>query len=260
MPVAIHYSQTELTALANVSDADVALAREMWRRYSLPIFRDLIDAPLVGTGRARIVWDAQTREYVYTSNGYHIPPLDLRNHAIEPFLNNVRFAMRFIDARLQNGEVTLIEWQQEIIRLTKFSQLAAALVANGGTRNNTQTDYALIAAIILALLLFLQKFALDIESGAQLLNGTLLSRSDLYANAGRDAYEEMRRRVMGLYTDATEERRVLDAAASHCHTDEKTGERGCVELAALGWQPIGTLPPLRSTPCRSNCRCHFVFR
>ena len=142
--------------------------------------------------------------------------------------------------------------------LTKYSQLAAALIANGGARNNTQTDYALIVAIILALLLFLQKFAEDLEAGKQLLNGTLLSRSDLYANAARDAYEEMRRQVMALYTDATQERRVLDPGAQHCHSID--GWIGCPELAALGWRPIGTLPRLMDTPCRSNCRCSFKFR
>lgn len=256
---AVHYTPQELTALANVSDADVALARDMWRRYSLPIFRDLMDAPLVGTGKARIAWDAKTREYVYTSNGYHIPPLELRNRVIEPFLSNVKFAMRFISARLQNGEVTLIQWQQEMMTLTKYSQLASALIANGGARNNTQTDYALIALIILAILLFLQKFAEEIETGKQLLNGLLLSRADLYANAGRDAYEEMRRKAQELYVGATEERRVLDPGAQHCATD-KNGWTGCPELAALGWRPIGTLPRLMDTPCRSNCKCHWIYK
>jgi hypothetical protein len=31
---AIHYTPAELQGLANVSNADVALARDMWRRYS----------------------------------------------------------------------------------------------------------------------------------------------------------------------------------------------------------------------------------
>jgi hypothetical protein len=143
--------------------------------------------------------------------------------------------------------------------LTKFSNLAAALVANGGARNNTETDYAVIILVILAMPIFLQGFADDIEAGRQLMNGTLLSRGDLYASSGRDAYEEMRRHVEKVYVGMTQERRVLDRDAQHCHTD-KHGLVGCVELAERGWQPIGTLPKLMSTPCRSNCRCTFFFR
>lgn len=256
---AAHYTNDEIQQIAAVNEADVEIARDMWRRYSLPLFRDLIDAPLYGSGeRARIAWDARTRRYIYTANGYRIPPIEIRNRIIEPFLANVRFAMRFVSARLQSGEITLIEWQREMYNLTKYSQLAAALIANGGARNSTQTDYAAIAALILALLLFLQAFVLDIETGKQLLNGTLLTRGDLYANAGRDAYEEMGRYGERLYLGSTMERRVLDPGAHHCHTiDDWTG---CPELAELGWRPIGTLPRLYDTPCRTNCRCHFEYQ
>jgi hypothetical protein len=254
---AIPYQKSELEQLAQVSDADVAIARDMWRRYAPPLFRDLMDAPLAGTQKTRFAWDAQQRQYIYTATGRYIPPLDLRNRAIEPFLTNVRFHMRDVSGRFQSGSITLPQWQQETMQLIKYSQLASALIANGGSRNSTQTDYAQIAAMILALYLFFQGFADEIQAGKQVINGLLLSRSDLYANAGRDAYEEMRRFAMGVYGGATKERRVLDPTANHCHTQGDWV--GCPELAALGWQKIGTLPRLMDTPCISNCKCHFEF-
>ena len=62
---------------------------------------------------------------------------------------------------------------------------------------------------------------------------------------------------MGAYFGAVEERRVLERA-EHCESDEEL--EGCIELSEKGWQPIGTLPRLGVSPCRSNCRCRFDYR
>ncbi len=48
-----------------------------------------------------------------------------------------------------------------------------------------------------------------------------------------------------------EERRVLGDAL-HCED--------CPPLAALGWQPIGTLPMIGDTECGGHCHCHFEYR
>ncbi len=48
-----------------------------------------------------------------------------------------------------------------------------------------------------------------------------------------------------------EERRVL-GDAMHC--------LDCPPLAALGWQPIGTLPMIGDTECGGHCHCHFEYR
>jgi hypothetical protein len=58
-----------------------------------------------------------------------------------------------------------------------------------------------------------------------------------------------------------EELRVL-GEADHCSTeDDPDGDReGCLELAALGWQPIGTLPKIGESVCIVNCHCRFAYR
>lgn len=261
----IPYSPGELESLAGVSPADIAIARELWIRHAPAGYVALMDAPAVGmpgSDRARYLWGPLRRLYIDGITGEAISPLEIRNRAIEPFIQRISERIRDVSARLQIGSITLAEWQQEVMPLIKYSQIAAALIANGGARNNTETDSEAIAGFILALFLFFQLFANDIESGDQPINGTLLSRGDLYAKAARDAFEEMRRVVMRVYVGVSHERRVVDPRALHCHTIiMEDGEEwvGCPELAALGWQPIGTLPRLRDTPCLSNCHCRFEF-
>ena len=48
------------------------------------------------------------------------------------------------------------------------------------------------------------------------------------------------------------ERRVLGhPKTEHC--------ADCPPLAALGWQPIGTLPDIGDSECEGRCLCHFVY-
>lgn len=262
---AIQYSPDELRDLAGVSPSDIQLARDLWIRHAPPLYKGLMDAPLAGTpgsDRARYVWSPVRRLYLDGGTARPIPPLEIRSRAIDPFIQAISIRIREVSQRLQQNMITLAEWQREVMPLIKYSQIAAGLIANGGAGNNNENDYLAIAAFILALFLFFQSFTNEIESGKQLINGTLLSRGDLYANAARDAYEEMRRFIMQTYLGIEYERRVLDPRAHHCHTVIlEDGEEwvGCPELAELGWQPVGVLPRLMATPCLSNCKCHFEF-
>lgn len=250
---AIPFTERRLSEQSQITEADIAMAISLWKKYAPTQYRALITG-----GGALFGWDPNRRQFFYESNGYMIDPLRLRNVAIEPFLQNVRVAMRDISTRLQNKQISLPEWQTEMMALTKSSQVAAALVANGGADNQDESNALLVAAGIAAMLAFLQTFAQEIQTGKQLLNGLLLSRTDLYALGGRDAYEEARRNGFIFSGMATQERRVLQPGANHCVSNDE--QEGCIELAALGWQPIGTLPRLYDTPCRTNCLCTFIFR
>ncbi len=249
---AIPFTERRLRQGSQVTEADIAFAVPIWKRYAPPPFRNIIE------GDPAYRFNPTRRVYIYASNGQAIDPQRFRALVIEPFLRNIQAAMREISKRLQDRRITLPEWQAEMESMVKASQLAVALVANGGIGNNDDDDRTAIALGIFAMLVFLAGFARDIQTGSQPMNGLLLSRTDLYAFGGRDAYEEARRNGHIFHTDATTERRVLMPGADHCHTQD--GQEGCVELAALGWVRIGTLPRIYDTPCRTNCMCHFEFR
>lgn len=261
------YTDQQLDDLSQVTPADIQAAVILWMLYAPPIYKDIINAPALGTVetlggnpqvRARFFWDQRRLQYYDKRAGRYIPPLELRRVAIEPFINRVKEQMRSTSAQLQARDISLGEWQAAQMQAVKHSQIAAGLVANGGTLNTTEVDYIKIASFVLAMFLFLRTFVNEIKSGIQKLNGLLLSRTALYAAAARDSYEEMRRHGVGMYTELAEERRVLDPGAHHCQT---VGDHtGCPELAAMGWQPVGVLPRIYDTPCGTNCRCHWEFR
>ena len=250
--------QSALKEYSNVTEADIAFAVAMWYRLAPAFYRPLMDAPLTGQP-ARFTWDAKVRLYVYSQSGKHIPALEIRNRAIEPFIQSVNGMMRAATAGLQSKAADVDAWQAEMMQTIKLSQLAAWLIANGGQKNATKSDNENAALTILALLVFFNVFVKDVITKKQKMNGLLFIRSDLYAEAARDAFEEAGRLSKEIYLGHTEERRRLDPLISnHCHTVDDW--MGCPELAAKGWQPIGSLPRLMNTPCRSHCHCTWETR
>lgn len=111
----------------------------------------------------------------------------------------------------------------------------------------------------------------QVKSGEQEIGQGLAARTQLYASAGFSTFENGRRalavevandpvaafQATGLFGESeqpgtVQERRFLEPGVIHC--DE------CPDLAAMGWQPIGTLPDIGTQPCVVNDRCWFEYR
>jgi hypothetical protein len=253
-------SEEALTQLSQVTPLDIEAARALWEQ-SVPLrWKRLLESQTVGSGEeltTPFVWDAQSRRYIDRKARRYVPSQEIRTQAIEPLIQASKAAQRGLATSLQAGDTRLSDWQRAMLDQVKHTQIAAALAANGGEESSNNVDYKKIAALVLLLLLFLRGFAEEIAAKKQPLNGLLFLRSDLYANAARGTFEEMRRFGMGTYYGAVQERRRL-GIAEHCHTDGDLD--GCVELHDLGWVPIHTLPKLGQTPCRTNCKCRFEYR
>lgn len=258
---AIRFSEKALGELSQVGEADTLAAKSLWRSAVAPHYRSMLDASLVGKksadGSPSWAWDAKAGRYVYMPSGRRVQPFEIRNQAIEPVILSSRQNQRAISTQLQNREITLAQWQTQMIGQIKQTQVAAGLAANGGEKNTNDSDKEEIALLILALFLLFQDFSTEIQRKRQPLNGLLLVRSDLYANAARGTYEDMGSYVASVHLGKTEERRLL-SPGDHCTNDHQY--TGCVELAAMGWQPIGSLPKIGASPCRSNCRCRKEYR
>lgn len=260
---ALSLSDQALEQISQVSELDIESARALWVSRVPARWKRLLESQTVTPGAelsTPFVWDASSRRYIDLRSRRYVPFQEIRNQAIEPMIQRGKAAARALGASLQQGG-RLSDWQRAMIEEVKVSQVAASLAANGGISSETGDDRAKTAAIILLLLLFLREFWQDLQRGTQPLNGFLLLRSDLYSQAPRGTFEEIRRFGMGKDFGIVEERRVL-GRADHCTSDDDpSGElEGCVELADLGWEKIGTLPRLGETPCRSNCYCHFDYR
>lgn len=256
---ALPLSDPALESFSQVSEIDIAAARSLWESSVPAPYRRLLDAPTVSPeirSASPFVWDGISRRYISLRSRRYVPFTRIRDKAVEGLIQVSKQTGRAIGKTLQEtGD--LAGWERAMLEQVKTTQLAAALAAHGGPDKMSEEDKKKTAAAILILLLLLRAFAYDIQSRRMPINGLLFVRSDLYAAAARGTFEEARRYGMGAYFGAVEERRVL-GRAEHCHSDGELD--GCIELADMGWQPIGTLPRLGVSPCRSNCKCRFDYR
>jgi hypothetical protein len=255
---ALNLSDSALESMAQVTELDLQAARSLWASSVPAQWKTLLDAQTVGEPKlsTHYVWDASSRRYIHLRSRRYVPFMEIRTQAIDPMIRAQKLALRSAGAALQDGG-SLADWQRSMIEQIKTTQVAASMAANGGPGNMSDKDKQKTAAEIILLLLFLRKFSEELEAKRFPLNGRLLLRSDLYAAAARDTFEETRRFGMSTYFGATQEMRVL-GRGEHCTTDGDL--TGCIELHDLFWQPIGSLPRLGATPCRSNCLCHFDYR
>lgn len=194
-------------------------------------------------------WNPTANRYVDLSTGRFVSSSAVRD-ALEDVMSNSKAKMNAITQQLIDGSISLSSWQSEMMSLVKVSHVAAASSANGGWAQMTQSDWGFTGSLIKDQYAYLRNFAAELADGTQALDGRALVRADMYGEASRDTYEAMRFRnaeAMG----AEEEIREL-GAADHCS--------GCLEQAALGWQPIGTLEEIGAMECLTRCHCTKKFR
>jgi hypothetical protein len=199
--------------------------------------------------RGPYTWDAGSRRYRSTSTGRFVSAAAVRAE-LDKSIDAAARAMREASESLRTGGMSLAQWELRMAEEIRNSYLASTALAKGGWAQMTPADYGRAGRAIRNQYEYLRKFAADIASGKQKLDGTLGRRAELYVQASRGAYEETRRRDEAN-RGMSEERRVRHARDS-CET--------CVTEAGKGWQPIGTLRQIGDSQCLSRCKCQFEFR
>lgn len=83
--------------------------------------------------------------------------------------------------------------------------------------------------------------------------GQFVARAEKYANAAHQAPQRVVRESVITTGVMKLERRVLgNPRTEHCHD--------CPPIAAMGWQPLGSLPHIGDSECNGRCLCHFEYR
>jgi hypothetical protein len=195
-------------------------------------------------------WNETAGRYINLSTGRFISPSEVRD-ALETVMDASAIRMNNITQQLVDGSVSMAEWQSTMMEQIKVAHTAAAASARGGWAQMSQSDWGAAGRMIRTQYEKLNGFAEQVASGKQKLNGQALMRADLYADAPRGTFEEMRRRYETMQNGAEEERRNL-GEADHCD--------GCLDQAELGWQPVGTLDPIGGEECLTRCHCKFSYR
>ena len=193
-------------------------------------------------------WNSKAKRYI-APNGRFVPVKEIRG-ALDRFLVDATRIMGEFSQSLTAGELSLAQWQAEMMILSKDVNLAGAALERGGWFQMSAKDFGSVGDKVKGEYRFLRNFAGEIESGAQKLDGTLARRARLYGRQGRVTYYDFAR-ASSAAAGFDQERSVLTPAES-CEP--------CISQDRKGWQPIGSLIPIGSRQCLSNCRCFMRFR
>jgi hypothetical protein len=197
-------------------------------------------------------YNPKSRRYVNLKTGRFVPAKDVRA-AVDAVIDAESMKSHNIGQQLIDGKVTLADWQGQMTSNLKTLHVAMGVAGNGGFQNTSSADFGFIGSLIKKQYAYLRDFAKQVASGAQALNGSLLARAALYVQAGRETYESVVARLANL-AGSQQEKSIL-GLADHC-----TGANSCVEQAARGWAPIGTLVPIGQRKCGPNCHCMMQYR
>jgi len=184
-----------------------------------------------------------------------------------PRLQLRRWADRSIDAApiaqwasdLAADRLTVGQWEAQMRAEIKAEMIRQYIVGRGGLDKMTARDWGSIGGMCKEQFSYLSKFSREIAAG-NLTEGQIARRMAMYINSCREAYERAQERA-AKEAELDEVRWVMDPEAEHC-----TGDPGCTELAALGWQKVvddpfgGRVCGDGKTPCKTACRCHREFR
>jgi hypothetical protein len=198
---------------------------------------------------SRYSYDPRSKRYRDLVTGQYVSAAQVRG-AVDYVINAVSDKLRAISQLLIDGSISVGDWQTQIAGLLKNLNTAMGMAAYGGISGMSDANTAALSTAIEKQLAFLQNFAQQIASGKQALDGTLLARIELYAEASRGTYENAVRELAMADPNLTEEQRIL-GVADHCDD--------CVE-AADHWEPIGTLPDIGDSACMARCHCSFEYK
>lgn len=139
-------------------------------------------------------------------------------------------------------------FQEEI----KKEYIRQACLGKGGRAQMTFSDWGKVGSQIKEQYNYAKGFAHEIAQG-KLSEAQIRSRSRMYVNSARQAFEEMQARVAAA-AGYDEESWNVNHALENCDD--------CLGYEDMGWQPIGTFPTPAdgSTQCLTHCGCWKEYR
>lgn len=198
---------------------------------------------------SRFRYDPRTNRYRDIVRGTFVAPESVRR-ALDTMIDIETGKAKALSQSLRDGTITLAHWQTEMTTLLKHLHVTTGLAACGGMKNTTPQQLGTLAQHIKGQYTYLREMAMQIRTGQQPLNGTLLSRTALYTQASRVIYSSMVAQ-QAQAQGKTEERNIL-GHSDHCAL--------CLEETSKGWVPTGSLLPIGERTCLQNCRCILRYR
>lgn len=194
-------------------------------------------------------WSESAQRFVDRATGRFLSTLVV-NSAVDTVIGKARDHMVEVTQKLQTGDLTLAQWQTQMVDEMKLLLVGASAIGRGGWAQMSQADWGWTGQQLRQQYAYLRNFAHDIATGKQPMDGRLLNRAGMYADYARAIERNMQVRTAVLI-GRSEERNLL-GQADHC--------QDCVEETAMGWVPIGTLTLIGGRQCGSRCHCVIQTR
>lgn len=232
---------------------------DLWNNHSgLPGLLDAFSQERMQ--RSGILYNPEDNKYYSIPSGRPITNKQLRS-AIMRVSNEASVRMKKETQQLIAGAIILSVWYMRMRNLMKALYKTVWLVSIGGFLFDDDLQRNAFYAFILLQFGYLDNFASQIESGEQALNGMAMTRAGMYGKHGNTEWLNIKL-DKGKRMGRTEGRRILGPNENHCTDREhpESGRPGCLELAGLGWIPIGQIVPLGGAICYDNCLCDLELR
>lgn len=201
-------------------------------------------------------WNSAAGQYIDKSGRF--VPRALVREELDNVLDGISAKVDIASRALVSGTIDINEWLDTMTDLVKRSHLVSAAAQRGGWAQMSPADFGRVGRIVRDQYSYLRTFAEQIESGKQPLDGNLIRRAALYAQAGRDTFYvfqrlEMRQRGYNVVTsvrnatDSCEDCIALDGVSYTWN--EGTTQYENKSAAIKVYKPIGR------RICNKNCRC-----
>ena len=194
-------------------------------------------------------WNVKAAQYADQATGRFVSRQLIRGQ-LEKVVDGSSQVMRALSQQLRDGNISLADWQLEMMQQIKTTHLAGAAMQKGGWQQMSQADFGRVGRIVRTEYEFLRNFAEQVASGKQKLDGSFTRRAAMYGQQGRPTYL--------TFWDSTASQRGFDEERSILQPAEHCTE--CISEDAKGFQPLGQMIPIGNRICRSNDKCVKEFR
>lgn len=185
----------------------------------------------------------------YSPDGIPISSSELRG-VLDSFITKQTDVMEDISRALISGDLSLADWENQMLDLIKEVNLTGSAIESGGWYQMDFSDFGFAGSKIRGEYGYLRDFAGQIADGTQPLDGTLWRRARLYGEQGRVTYYDAA--AKRAKDDEFNEERSFTTPADHCDL--------CVSEESKKWVKIGSLIPIGARTCVSNCKCFMKYR
>jgi hypothetical protein len=217
------------------------------RRKSTPVFARLQAQQFA----SRLVWNAGTARYHDPSRGYQIIGFEQAREVVDAEIAISGRRMQQYGRELANGIIDINQWRDFMAAEIKLNHFINYAAGKGGFQHLTEADYKKIQKEVRRQYKYLERFARFLDAAPERAQRPgFLARVQMYAEAGRDTYEEAKR-AAHVAAGYKWERNILHARES-CS--------GCLAEWRKGWQAIGTITRIGGRICLSRCRCTLEYR